>query len=120
VHDLARDLAVLSAETTTDPTTLPLIVQSPPDSVLGWYLRDMINARFVTALDASSAPQVLITTDVKPPALSGSYAGERFTLRHEWRIEGKSSNDVIKWLIYRQAELPKPTQQATLWVRQGQ
>jgi hypothetical protein len=120
VRELARDLAVLSADTTADPTTLPLVVQSPPDGVLGWYLRNMSDVHFVTTLDVSSAPQVLITTDAMSPALSGSYAGERFTLRHEWRIEGKSSNDVFKWLIYRRAELPSPTRQATLWVQQGQ
>jgi uncharacterized protein (TIGR03663 family) len=120
VRDLARDLTVLSSSKTTDPRTLSFVVQSPPDGVLGWYLRDMSNAQFMTALDASSAPPVLVTTDSKPPALSGSYAGQRFTLQHEWRIEDKPPNDVLKWLVYRKAELPKPTQQAILWVQQEQ
>jgi hypothetical protein len=27
---------------------------------------------------------------------------------------------VLKWLVYRKAELPEPTQQAILWVQQEQ
>jgi hypothetical protein len=122
VRDLVRDLAVLSASTTTDVHTLAFVVQSPspPDGVLAWYLRGMPNAQFVSTLDETLAPPVVVTTAPQPPALAGSYAGQRFTLRHEWRIEGRSINDVLKWLIYRQAESPKPTQQAVLWVQQAQ
>jgi len=115
VRDLMRDLSA-----TTDTRTLSFVVQSPPDGVLAWYLRDMPNAQFVSALDESSAPPVLVTTASQPPALSGSYAGQRFTLRHEWRIEGRPINETLKWLFYRKAELPKPTLQAILWVQQGQ
>lgn len=118
VRNLVRDLMTLSSNQTTDPRALAFVVESPPDGVLGWYLRDMPNAEFVAALDASSAPAVLVTTDLTPPALSGSYAGERFTLRHEWRIENKAPNDVLKWLLYRKGESPQPTQQAILWVKQ--
>lgn len=120
VRDLARDLAKLSADRTTDVTTFALIVQSPPDDVLAWYLRDLRNTRFVSAVDASSAPSVLVTTGDKPPALSGSYAGQRFALEREWRIEGKSPEDILKWLVFRRADLPVPTRQATLWIRQEQ
>ena len=118
VRDLARDIAKLSADKTTDVTTLALVVQSPPDGVLAWYLRDLRNKRFVSSVDASSAPTALVTTGTEPPALAGSYAGERFALQREWRIEGKSPQDILKWLVFRQADLPTPTQQAVLWVRQ--
>ncbi len=118
VRDLARDIAKLSADKTTDVTTLALVVQSPPDGVLAWYLRDLRNKRFVSSVDASSAPTALVTTGTEPPALAGSYAGERFALQREWRIEGKSPQDILKWLVFRQADLPTPTQQVVLWVRQ--
>ena len=120
VRDLASDLAKLSADKTTDATTLSLLVQSPPDGVLAWYLRNLRNARFVSALDASSGPMVLVTAASKPPALSGSYAGQRYALQREWRLEGKSPEDILKWLVFRRAELPTPTQQVVLWVRQEQ
>jgi hypothetical protein len=120
VRDLAHDLAKLSADKTTDVTTLALIVQSPPDDVLAWYLRDLRNARFVSAVDASAAPLAVVTTGTQAPPLSGSYAGQRFALQREWRIEGKSPADILKWLVFRRADLPTPTQQAILWVRQEQ
>jgi len=124
VRDLARDLAVLSAQQTTDPHMLDFVALggSPSDAVLKWYLRDMPHVRFVAALDAESAPLALVTTESKPPAIleGGSYAGQRFTLQQAWSTEGKSTNDILKWLIYRNAEAPKPTQQAILWVKQGQ
>jgi hypothetical protein len=120
VRDLAGDLARLSADKTSDVTTLPLVVQSPPDGVLAWYLRDLRNASFVSAIDTSSGPVALVTTASNPPALSGSYAGQRYALQREWRLEGKSPEDVLKWLVLRRAELPTPTQQAVLWVRQTQ
>jgi hypothetical protein len=120
VRDLVRDLAVLSAQKTTSPHLLDFVALggSPSDAVLKWYLRDMPNAHFVAGLDTSSAPQALVTTGLKPPALSGSYAGQRFTLRQTWSLEGKTTNDILKWLVYRNAEAPKPTQQAILWVKQ--
>jgi len=85
-------------------------------------LRDMPHVRFVATLDAESAPQALVTTEPTPPALleGSSYAGQRFTLQQAWSTEGKSTNDILKWLVYRNAEAPKPTQQAILWVKQGQ
>ncbi len=118
VRDLARDLAKLSADKTTDVTALSLVVQSPPDEVLAWYLRDLRNGRFVRSVDSSSAPLAVVTIGTEPPALSGSYAGQRFALQREWRIEGKSPQDILKWLVFRRADLPTPTQQAVLWVRQ--
>jgi hypothetical protein len=124
VRDLVRDLAVLSAQKTTDPHMLDFVALSGSrsDALLKWYLRDMPNVRFVAALDAESAPLALVTTEPKPPAVleGGSYAGQRFTLQQAWSTEGKSTNDILKWLIYRNAEAPKPTQQAILWVKQGQ
>jgi len=123
-RDLVRDLAVLSAQKTTDPHMLDFVALggSPSNALLKWYLRDMPNARFVAALDEASAPQALITTEPKPPGLleGSSYAGQRFTLQQAWSTEGKSTNDILKWLVYRNAEAPKPTQQAILWVKQGQ
>jgi len=119
VRDLARDVAALSAQKTADSTTLPLVIYGASDSVLEWYLRDMRNVRFETDLDASSAPPALITTDRPPPAtLADSFIGQRFTLRHEWHLEGKSAYEVLKWLMYRQAGAPTPTRWATLWVKQ--
>ena len=118
VRDLMRDLAKLSADSTTDVSSLAVTVQSAPDDVLGWYLRHMPNARFVSTVDAASNPPAVISTD-KPPALAGSYAGQRFTLQHVWYMEGKSATDVLKWLIYRRADPPQPAQEAVLWVQQG-
>ena len=122
VRDLVHDLAVLSAQKTTNPHLLDFVALggSPSDAVLKWYLRDMPNAHFVAGLDASSAPQALITTGLKPPALPGSYAGQRFTLQQTWSLEGQTAGDILKWLVYRNAEAPKPTQQVVLWVKQGQ
>jgi len=120
MHTLVHDLQVLSAQKTTNPYLLNLVVLdgSPSDAVLKWYLRDMPNAHFVAGLDASSAPQALITVGLKPPALSGSYSGERFTLLQTWSLEGRPTADILKWIIYRNAEAPKPTQQVVLWVKQ--
>jgi len=118
VRDLMHDLALLSADKTTDVTSLPLVVQSSADGVLGWYMRNMPNAHFVTSVEELSAPFALITTSASP-ALAGSYAGHRYTVLHEWRLEGKPANEVLKWLVYRTAEIPQPTQQAVLWVKQG-
>jgi hypothetical protein len=119
VRDLSHDLAILSADKTTDVTALALAVQGAPDGVLGWYLRGLPNARFVPRLEGPAIPSAFITTDA-PPVLSSSYAGRRYTLKHEWRLEGQTTNTLLKWLIYRKADIPKPTQQVVLWVKQGQ
>jgi uncharacterized protein (TIGR03663 family) len=120
VHKLVYDLKVLSAQKTTNPHLLDLFVLggSPSDAVLKWYLRDMPNAHFVAGLDVSSAPEALVTTGLEPPALPGSYAGERFTLQQTWNLGDRPASDILKWIIYRSAETPRPTQQVILWVKQ--
>jgi 4-amino-4-deoxy-L-arabinose transferase-like glycosyltransferase len=119
VRDLTRDLARLSADKTLDTMMLPISVLSPPNSVLAWYLRQMPYARFVTSIEGPAAPSAFITAD-RVPTLSSSYAGEEFTMQHEWRLDGKSSADMIKWLFYRKADPPRPTLRIVLWVKQGQ
>jgi hypothetical protein len=119
VRDLTHDLAILSADKTTDVTALPLAVQGSSDGVLGWYLRGLPGAHFVSRLEGPDVPSAFITTDAAP-VLSSSYAGQRYTLRHAWRLEGQTTNTLLKWLIYRKADIPRPTQQVVLWVKQGQ
>jgi predicted membrane-bound mannosyltransferase len=124
VRDLTNDLSKLSADMTTDATTLSFMVQGAPGGVLGWYLRQWPRASFVPRLDAAfverptaAARSVFITTD-SSPALSISYAGQRYTLAHTWQTQGQPAGGLLKWLLYRKAELPQPTRQVTLWVKQ--
>ncbi len=118
VRDLTDDLAKLSVDKTADVSALPVTVLSAPEGVLGWYLRGMPNAHFAGTVDLLSNPLAVIST-AQPPTLAGSYAGQRFTLQHQWRIEGKSAIDILRWLVYRRAEPPQPTREVVLWVRQG-
>ena len=61
---------------------------------LQWLLRDH-GVYVVTALDASSAPPIAITTDQNNPALAARYRGQSFV----WRLDPQwSQTGLVDWL----------------------
>jgi hypothetical protein len=92
VRRLAADVHTLSAQRVGDATQMPLLVQmtAQPDPVLGWYLRDMYNLRWVLApATESSASQIRPLVITLGDGQSNDqqlvdYMGSRYALRGRW------------------------------------
>jgi hypothetical protein len=92
VRDLLQTLRDLSWRETGLPTTLPFTVETAPDSVLAWYLRDFCAVRQVENLDVGEEMDVVLVTarrDLHELAAAGvssdvAIMGQDFVLRRSW------------------------------------
>lgn len=154
IRRLAADIQLLSAQRTGDATQLTVLAQrSPqlggrPDPVLGWYLRDMRNLRWVLAPDvestASGQSPVVITVDpmVDDPALAG-YMGSRYLVHGQWlpsqllpaepnlvddgaitarlnRAWESWLRGLLRWVVHREVGALPPVDGVVLWVKSGE
>ncbi|RLC81409.1 MAG: hypothetical protein DRJ03_20220 [Chloroflexi bacterium] len=129
VRDLVQTLRELSWRETGMATTLPLVFEAAPDSVLAWYLRDFSAARRVESLAAEETGLVLVTSR-RDLALSadGEYAGQDFVLRRSWDPAGTRCiwgwpprcNAAVGWLLRRRSPAPPVAERwAVLWLESG-
>jgi len=90
VKTLAANVAMLSAQRNGDATDLALQVQmdGAPDPVLGWYLREMRNLRWVLApgMVNGQSPTVVITPPdaVGVEGLRAAYMGSTYAIHDQW------------------------------------
>lgn len=92
VRRLAADVHTLSAQRVGDATQMPILVQmaAQPDPVLGWYLRDMYNLRWVLAPalaeTAGQSKPLVITLGPEPSNDQQlvNYMGSHYALRGRW------------------------------------
>ncbi len=126
VRDLVQTLRTLSWRETGMATTLPLIFEDEPDSVLAWYLRDFSAARRTGRLTMEETGMTLVTSrhDLALEA-AGEYAGQDFVLRRSWDPAGirciwdwpPSCSTAMGWLLRRHTPSPPVAEQwAVLWV----
>lgn len=84
---------------------------------LAWALRDFVNVRFVSSLDARvNAPVVITDASEQDPTLGSAYVGQAFTLYRLWRPENLLEGEQLRWLLNRNA--PTESRRIVLWVRQ--
>jgi hypothetical protein len=84
---------------------------------LAWALRDFVNVRFVSGLDARvNAPVVITDAGEQDPTLGSAYVGQAFTLYRLWRPDNLLEGEQIRWLLNRAA--PTESRRVVLWVRQ--
>ncbi len=123
VRDLRQSLRDLAWRRTGFPTTLPFVVETPPDSVLTWYTRDFSVAQRVDALptDAVVLPPVLVTErkelalsgfpDAGEGADAGQYVGQAFVVHRVWDPTAArcvwgawppQCQDLVRWWLFRQ------------------
>ncbi len=92
----------------------PVTIAGIDSPALQWLLRDH-GVSVVTALDASSAPPIVITTVQNNPALAARYRGESFVWREDPQWSQTALLDWLRWVGFHQV-LQNP-QSVILWVR---
>nr|HMN27539.1 hypothetical protein [Caldilineaceae bacterium] len=156
IQQLAADIHLLSAQRTGDATQMGVEVQmrtpaaaggiARPHPLLGWYLRDMRNLRWVLApapdAPAGEHPPLVVTfsDSAEDPALAG-YMGSQYRLEAEWlptqlfptdspppaaeealvdRLNQRWAGwlrDLLRWMVYRKVRTLPPSETVVLWVK---
>ncbi len=90
------------------------------DGLLGWLLRDFVNARFVESPADAARDQVVIAPDTLSELdLGGSYVGQRFALIEAWDMAFERDLDRLAWLSQRRLRTNDlPQSGVVLWLRQ--
>lgn len=110
---LAATVDDLSEWQTGSRTDLPVTVAELNSPALQWALHRH-TVTIVGALDASSAPPILITPLRNEPALASPYRGQDFTWDQRPTWEG-GFNEWLRWLVLR--EMPQDFDTIMLWAR---
>ena len=95
-------------------------VLAEDDGVIGWVLRDYVNARYIAdAAEARTQPIALLPAMPEPPQLGGDYVGQEFVITHTWSPGSMQGFDVLAWWTQRRTRTPAtPSQTMVLWLRQ--
>jgi hypothetical protein len=156
VRQLAVDIHLLSAQRTGDANEMPVLVEmaagagsadlARPDPLLGWYLRNLRNLRWVLAPELAVPPgertPLVVTQDraTDDPGLAG-YLGSRYTVQADWLPTQLLATDaqpaapasplvdrfnltwtswlrnLLRWIVYRQVPALPATDSVVLWVK---
>jgi uncharacterized integral membrane protein len=92
----------------------PVMIVGINSPALEWLLREH-PVKVTTALDVTSAPEMVITPLQDNPALSSAYRGQDFTWRQNPSWTVIQPKDWLRWLALR--ELPQSGETIILWVR---
>ena len=96
-------------------------IDSQPVTITGinspgllWLLHDH-PVNMVSALDISSSPPIVITTDQANPALAAGYRGQSFVWRQMPQWGQAHFSDLIDWISFHQ--IPVTKENIIVWVR---
>ncbi len=148
VRNLVTNVHLLSAQRTGDANQMPVLVQrsGPPDPVLGWYLRNLRNLRWVLAPEVQSAVTASAPLVITPGLGADDqqlvdYMGSRYLVHGHWlpgallgtgqmaapgglgltgQLEyGWSAwlRNLLRWITYREVPMTPPTEAVILWVK---
>lgn len=118
ILDLAKVLHEFSWQTTAGRDDLQIIttIDTP---VLRWYLRDYKQAQLGTTLPYLAQPAAVITAGDTQLQIGADYMGADYDLQTT-RAAVETPfvlNDALKWLLFRESNVPLETQRIILWVR---
>ncbi len=125
-RQLAVDIRTLSAQRVGDQFSIPIQVQvnpvqnSGPDPILGWYLREMNDLRWVLAPDVIQAfdrSPLVITPAQAAPNLPDGYIGSTYAIRQSWLPSDLPDTQArLRWLLYQKAPATRTGESVDLWV----
>jgi hypothetical protein len=84
-----------------------------------WQLRDFRHLR-QGSIEVANPTTAIITPVESQLSLTEPYLGQDFALDAFWSPVGLPAKDLIKWLIYREADTLPEGNHAVLWLRIGE
>ncbi len=126
-RQLAQDIRTLSAQRVGDAASLPVQIQVDPvpDPLLGWYLREMRDLRWVLAPDVTQeserSPLVIVPGGGDPdaamqPVLPAGYVGSTYRIRQSFLPSDlPDAKARLRWFLYQQPPAERPGDYVVLW-----
>jgi hypothetical protein len=92
----------------------PVTIAGIDSPALKWLLREH-TLNVVSALDTTTSPPIVITTDKADPALAAGYRGQSFVWRQTPLWDQAHLSDLINWTTFHQ--IPISNETIIVWVR---
>lgn len=118
---LLRDTLIdLSRRETQGFPFLTIYAQADDTGIVGWLLRDFVNARYITEPGEGRAQEVvLLSASVEPPALGGAYVGQDWAVVRTWAESTLLGFDALPWWTQGRTRVPaQSVLTLVLWLRQ--
>ncbi|MBI4791021.1 MAG: TIGR03663 family protein [Chloroflexi bacterium] len=116
VRDLANDLQDISRWRANDSRTINILVDDSLGPIVGWYLRDFRNARWVARPTMGEGIQALVLP-ANAPATAENLMSQRYRL--ELARSANLQPNFLRWLIFRDVGNVDYSE-AVLWIQQPQ
>jgi len=116
VRNMVRVAEELSYQRLRDPHRLAVTVDRSLEPLLGWYLRDFVELKFVSSVGMQPNTPLVIVPATGEHAALPRYVGQRFRLSTWWRPEGLSGRALGRWLFYRDPPVAPAPQDVILYV----
>jgi uncharacterized protein (TIGR03663 family) len=116
VRAFAKQLEALSLEKAGDAHTLPVTVDANTGPVVAWYLREFDQKTVVEGLSAPPGTVAVVTLAAQNLPIGETYRGQSFPLRARWLPEGLGGQELLRWLLFLDGDLPAVDRQVVLWV----
>jgi hypothetical protein len=99
---------------------LTVYAQADDSGIIGWLLRDFVNARFISEPSEGRAQEVvLLPAQPEPPALGGAYIGQDWAIMRTWPESNMMGFDLLPWWTQGRTRVQALTSQTmVLWLRQ--
>jgi hypothetical protein len=92
----------------------PVTIAGINSPAMVWLLHDR-TVTVVSALDISTSPPIVITTDQVDPSLAAGYRGQSFVWRQAPQWGQAHFSDLITWISFHQ--VPVNTENIIVWIR---
>jgi hypothetical protein len=122
VRLLVDRLEALSQEKSGDIHTLPFTVDAATGPVVAWYLRDFSRQSVVEDLSTPPDTAAAVTLAAQDLPIGETFRGQGFPLRtgwlpwleeNRWAVWGQQ---LVRWLLFTDGNLPAVDQEVVLWV----
>ncbi len=120
LRDLISALHAASDRLTGDPNQISIsVVAAQPNPILEWYLRDFKRVKTDVSPDVT-AQAIIVPQGISSTVSLGNYYGAAFAVQSVWNLESLQPGGVMRWWLYRDAELPAAFETVTVWIKANQ
>jgi uncharacterized protein (TIGR03663 family) len=116
VRSLVAAAEALSRDKAGDAHALAITVDEDAGPVLAWYLRDFKDQRLVEDLSAPPDTLAAVTMAAQDLPIGETFRGRAFPLRTHWTPWGRWGQELVRWWLFTEGDLPIVDQEVVLWI----
>ncbi len=117
VRELVAQLETLSLAEAGDAHTLQIVTDAATGPVVAWYLREFKDQTVVEGFSIPPDTVAVVTLAVEDLPIGETFRGRAYPLRVHWSPWGRWGQDLVRWLLFADGDLPIVEQKVVLWVK---